>query len=248
MRNPESLWFGRRSVTPQEKTRLVQGVFENVAVKYDLMNDLMSGGIHRVWKNRLIRHIRPRADQVFLDVAGGTGDIAFRLHRATQGRGQIKVCDLTPEMVEVGRDRAFNKGITNIDWIVGNAEALPIPDNSVDVYTIAFGLRNVPRIDDALKEAVRVLKPGGRFFCLEFSRVEPESLEKLYDIYSFNVIPKIGEIVAKDSSSYQYLVESIRAFPPQKALQKRMLENGFDQAKYMNLSFGIAAIHEGWVS
>ncbi len=247
MRNPESLWFGRKSVDPQDKTRLVQGVFDNVAVKYDVMNDVMSGGIHRLWKNRLIRQIRPKAGDICLDVAGGTGDIAFRIHNASGGKADIRVCDLTPEMVRVGRDRAMNKGITGIDWVVGNAESLPIPDRSVDIYTIAFGLRNVTRIDDALKEAVRVLKPGGRFYCLEFSRVEPAPLEKLYDIYSYAVIPRMGQAIAKDSESYQYLVESIRAFPPQKELQKRMLAAGFDRARFTNLTFGVAAIHEGWV-
>lgn len=246
MRNPESLWFGRRTVDPQEKTRLVQGVFDNVAVKYDIMNDAMSAGIHRIWKNRLIRHIRPRAGDNCLDVAGGTGDIAFRLHQASNGKANIKVCDLTPEMVRVGRDRAMNKGITNIDWMVGNAESLPIPDQSMDIYTIAFGLRNVTRIDDALKEAVRVLKPGGRFFCLEFSHVSPAPLNKLYDIYSFNIIPRMGQIIAQDSDSYQYLVESIRAFPTQENLKKRMESAGFDKVRYTNLSFGVAAIHEGW--
>ena len=245
--NPESLWFGRRSVTPQEKTRLVRGVFEAVAPKYDVMNDLMSMGIHRVWKDRLIRAIRPKPGQVFLDVAGGTGDIAFRLYDATGGDADITVCDINPEMVAVGRDRAMNRAITGINWTVGNAETLPFPDNSVDVYTIAFGLRNVTRIDQALAEAARVLKPGGRFFCLEFSHLESDGLQKLYDLYSFTVIPRLGQMIAKDRGSYQYLVESIRAFPTQKALENRLLHNGFDKARHTNLSFGIAAIHEAWV-
>lgn len=247
MRNPESQWFGRRSVSPQEKTRLVLDVFDNVASKYDLMNDLMSGGIHRIWKDQLIRQIRPRKHMTFLDVAGGTGDIAFRINKATGGDATIKVCDINASMLEVGRDRAFNKGmVKGMEWIVGNAEKLPIESNSVDVYTIAFGLRNVTHIDDALKEACRVLKPGGRFFCLEFSHVEEPALAKAYDAFSFHVIPRIGQVVAKDRDSYQYLVESIRAFPKQEELRTRLLGAGFGRASVRNLTFGVAAIHEAW--
>ncbi len=247
MRNPESQWFGRRSVSPQEKTRLVLDVFDSVAGKYDIMNDLMSGGIHRIWKDQLIRQIRPRKHMTFLDVAGGTGDIAFRINKATSGDATIKVCDINASMLEVGRDRAFNKGmVKGMEWIVGNAEKLPIESNSVDVYTIAFGLRNVTHIDDALKEACRVLKPGGRFFCLEFSHVEEPALAKAYDAFSYHVIPRIGQIVAKDRESYQYLVESIRAFPKQEELRTRLLEAGFGRASVRNLTFGVAAIHEAW--
>lgn len=247
MRNPESQWFGRRSVSPQEKTRLVLDVFDSVATRYDLMNDLMSGGIHRLWKDQLIRQIRPKKHQTYLDVAGGTGDIAFRIHKATGGDAQIKVCDINPSMLDVGRDRACNRGLVKgLEWIVGNAENLPIESNSIDVYTIAFGLRNVTRIDDALREAFRVLKPGGRFFCLEFSKVQEPTLARLYDAFSFHVIPRIGQVVAKDRDSYQYLVESIRAFPDQDTLRRRLLEAGFGRAQVRNLSFGIAAIHEAW--
>ncbi len=244
--NPERFWFGRQSVTPQEKTRKVEGVFSNVAAKYDLMNDVMSGGVHRIWKDRLIRAIRPRDAQAFLDVAGGTGDIAFRLHKATQGTAAITVCDINPAMLEVGQDRAFNRGITNLTWVEGNAEKLPFADESFDVYTIAFGLRNVTHIDHALSEAHRVLKRGGRFFCLEFSKVEEYGIRKLYDAFSFHVIPRMGELIAQDRDSYQYLVESIRAFPDQETLKSRMLDAGFAKASYTNLTFGVAAIHEGW--
>jgi len=237
--------FGYSEVGAQDKAGLVQGVFESVASSYDLMNDLMSVGIHRLWKDTLINMINPRADQHLLDVAGGTGDIAFRFLEA--GGAKVTVCDLTEGMVRVGRDRAIDKGIlSNIDWTVGNAECLPMPDSSVDVYTIAFGLRNVTKPELALAEAKRVLKPGGRFFCLEFSKVVLPVLDKIYDTYSFSLLPKIGEIVAKDRDSYVYLAESIRRFPDQKTLIGMMNDAGFDETKYRNLSGGIAAIHSGW--
>jgi demethylmenaquinone methyltransferase / 2-methoxy-6-polyprenyl-1,4-benzoquinol methylase len=247
MRNPEQNWFGRQKVGPQEKTRKVLGVFDSVASKYDLMNDLMSGGLHRVWKDRFVRRIGPREGRDYLDVAGGTGDIAFRLYRATGGASRITVADINASMLEVGRRRGIDKGILrNISWEVADAAKLPFPDDSFDSYSIAFGLRNVTLIDDALREAWRVLRPGGRFFCLEFSHVAEPLLAKLYDAYSFNVIPRIGQVVAKDRDSYQYLVESIRAFPSQEGLRARLLEAGFDTAKYENLTFGVVAIHEAW--
>lgn len=261
--NPESTQFGEEAVTPEEKTAKVRGVFDSVADNYDLMNDLMSGGIHRLWKDHLIRKIRPKACLHYLDVAGGTGDIAFRIKEAIEKKAQrtvqadrprayahgdtkITLCDLNWDMLRVGRDRAIDKGWLNeFEWVTGNAETLPLPSNSVDVYTIAFGLRNVTRIDNALKEANRVLKPGGRFYCLEFSHVKNPVLSKLYDGFSYGVIPHIGQAVAKDRESYQYLVESIRKFPKQQALQRRMEEAGFAKCSYENLSFGIAAIHYG---
>lgn len=244
--NPESQWFGEEAVTPQEKTRKVIGVFDSVASSYDVMNDLMSGGLHRLWKDHLIRKIRPRSDQAFLDVAGGTGDIAFRIRKKAGKGTRITLCDLNNEMLAVGRDRAIDKGWPNdFEWVTGNAEALPLPDNSVDVYTIAFGLRNVTHIDTAFAEALRVLKPGGRFYCLEFSQVNEPFLRKIYDEYSYRIIPKIGEIVAKDRESYQYLVESIRKFPKQKDLLIRMEKAGFRRCKFQNLTFGVVAIHEG---
>lgn len=237
--------FGYSEVGSGDKAGLVQGVFESVAGNYDLMNDLMSAGVHRLWKNTLMDMIRPRADQHLLDVAGGTGDIAFRFLKA--GGAKVTVCDLTEGMVRVGRDRAIDQGILGgVDWTVGNAETLPMPDNSVDVYTIAFGLRNVTRPDVALREARRVLKPGGRFFCLEFSKVVVPVFDKLYDTYSFSLLPKIGEIVAKDRDSYVYLAESIRRFPDQKTLISMMNDAGFEKTSYRNLSGGIAAIHSGW--
>ncbi len=257
-KNPESTQFGTRDVKPDEKTALVRGVFDSVADNYDIMNDLMSGGIHRLWKDHLIRRIRPKAGLHYLDVAGGTGDIAFRINQYIQKRnnqrppacghdGSITLCDLNWDMLRVGRDRAIDRGhLDDFDWVTGNAETLPLEDNSVDVYTIAFGLRNVTRIDNALKEAYRVLKPGGRFYCLEFSHVENPAFATLYDKFSFNIIPKMGEIIAKDRESYQYLVESIRKFPTQENLKERMTEAGFAKASYENLTFGVAAIHSGF--
>lgn len=246
--NPEGQWFGEKQVDPNDKASLVRDVFDNVAENYDIMNDAMSFGVHRIWKDRLIAEIKPKAGLTYLDVAGGTGDIAFRINKQTGDDANIIVCDINYEMLHVGRDRAINKGqIKQYEWVTGNAESLPIPSNSVDVYTIAFGLRNVTKIDTALKEAVRVLRPGGRFFCLEFSHVENPIMSKIYDIYSYKAIPTMGQLIAKDKDSYQYLVESIRKFPKQRNLQQRMLDAGFDQAKYKNLSNGIACIHEGWV-
>lgn len=245
--NPERSWFGEESVSPTEKTEKVLGVFHSVADNYNIMNDVMSGGIHRMWKNRLVELIKPRSGQSFLDVAGGTGDIAFRIYKRTQDNPDITVCDINTSMLSVGRDSAIDKGYLNgIKWVTGNAESLPLPSNSKDVYTIAFGLRNVTHIDRALKEAHRVLKPGGRFYCLEFSHMNDPAMQKLYDSYSYNVIPKMGQIVAKDAASYQYLVESIRKFPKQDDLVRRIRAAGFDQAGYKNLSCGVAAIHWGW--
>jgi demethylmenaquinone methyltransferase/2-methoxy-6-polyprenyl-1,4-benzoquinol methylase len=245
--NPESEWFGTRRVKADDKAGLVREVFDSVADNYDIMNDVMSGGVHRIWKDRLIRMIRPRAGLDYLDVAGGTGDIAFRIRKATGPDARITVCDINPEMLRVGRDRALNKGwVSDFEWVTGDAERLPVPDNSVDVYTIAFGLRNVTRIDHALADAYRVLKPGGRFFCLEFSRVEDPLLSKVYDVYSDLFIPRMGQLVAKDRDSYQYLVESIRKFPPQRELARRMNAVGFNGVRFTNLSFGVAAIHQGW--
>lgn len=258
--NPESTQFGNESVTPEEKTAKVRGVFDSVADQYDVMNDLMSGGVHRLWKNHLIRKIRPKAGLSYLDVAGGTGDIAFRIKNSLEAQArrrttpesgghdetQITLCDLNWDMLRVGRDRAVDKGWLNeFDWVTGNAEALPMEDESVDVYTISFGLRNVTRIDEGLKEAYRVLKPGGRFYCLEFSHVDNPLLRRVYDGFSYGVIPNIGQVVAKDRESYQYLVESIRKMPNQKALKRRMEKAGFSKCSYENLTFGVAAIHYG---
>ncbi len=244
--NPESEWFGTEAVSPEEKTAKVRGVFDSVADKYDLMNDVMSGGVHRLWKDRFVRMIRPRAGQSFLDVAGGTGDIAFRIRKKAGPEANITLCDLDEQMLRVGRNRAIDKGwLNDFTWITGNAEALPVPDASQDVVTISFGLRNVTRIDNALREFYRVLKPGGRFFCLEFSHID-KPLAGLYDAYSYAFIPRMGQIITQDRDSYQYLVESIRKMPTQEELVERTQKAGFDKASYQNLSFGIAAIHTGF--
>jgi demethylmenaquinone methyltransferase/2-methoxy-6-polyprenyl-1,4-benzoquinol methylase len=245
-KNKESQWFGYKRVQPDEKSRLVGNVFDSVASSYDLMNDLMSGGIHRLWKNKLVSMLRPSAGKFLLDVAGGTGDIAFRYRERAGEKAKITVCDINKEMLKVGQDRAIDRGyLKGFNWVEGNAESLPFPDNSYHLYTISFGLRNVPKIDDALEEAFRVLKPGGQFFCLEFSQVKNPTFRKIYDEYSFRIIPKIGALVAKDRDSYQYLVESIRQFPKQDELAARMKKAGFEQVRYVNLSGGIAAIHTG---
>jgi len=239
--------FGYRRVPASERDELVRGVFDRVARRYDLMNDLMSGGIHRLWKATLIDMVAPRPGMHLLDVAGGTGDIAFRFLDRVKGEARVTICDINPSMLSVGRDRALDRGLARgLDWVCGTAEALPLPDMSVDAYTIAFGLRNVTHIDTALAEARRVLKPGGRFFCLEFSRVVLPLFGDLYDRYSFAVVPRIGEVVAGDRASYQYLVESIRKFPPQEALARRIGEAGLERATWRNLSGGIAAIHSAW--
>ena len=241
----EGQWFGFKPVDPKEKAGLVRQVFDSVAERYDLMNDLMSGGVHRLWKAALIEMIRPRAGMVLLDVAGGTGDIAFRFLDA--GGSQVHVCDINESMLRVGRDRAINRGtLSGIDWITGDAMHLPVASRSVDAYTIAFGLRNVTGIDAAIAEAHRVLKPGGRFFVLEFSHVVVPGLRELYDAYSFTLLPKIGRMVAGDEAAYRYLVESIRKFPDQDNLAKRIAAAGFGQVRVRNLTGGIAAIHSGW--
>ena len=246
MKNREKDWFGYKKVAPGQKTRLVENVFDSVASRYDLMNDLMSGGVHRLWKNRFVQMMHPRVGKSLLDVAGGTGDIAFRYRKKAGEGAKITVCDINREMLKVGQDRAIDLGyLKGFDWVAGDAEELPFEDRKFHLYSIAFGLRNVTHIDDALQEAYRVLKPGGQFFCLEFSRVKNDALRKLYDEYSFRVIPAIGEKVAKDRDSYQYLVESIRQFPAQDELKRRMEEAGFERARVVNLSGGIAAIHSG---
>lgn len=245
--NPESEWFGFRRVQAEEKTGLVRKVFSSVAENYDLMNDLMSGGLHRLWKNTLVRQMKPKAGMALLDIAGGTGDIALRLFRQTEGKAKITVCDINPEMLAEGKRKALDKGVlSGIEWVEGNAEKLPFKDRSMDIISIAFGLRNVTRIDEALKEAARVLKPGGRFFCMEFSSGVLPLLKPLYEAYCLNVLPVLGDYVAQDRGAYQYLAESILKFPAQEALAKRMVKAGLDCVKWTNLMGGIAVIHEGW--
>lgn len=244
--------FGFREVSAEEKRSLVRSVFESVADRYDLMNDLMSGGIHRLWKATMIDWLRPRGGQHFIDVAGGTGDIAFRIWERLRTGGdrtasRVVVCDLTPAMLAVGRDRAIDRGILRgIEWINGDAEKLPFADRSFDVYTVAFGWRNLTHLEQALAEARRVLSPGGRLLCLEFSHVAVPILDRLYDLYSFQMLPLLGEIVAHDRPAYQYLVESIRRFPRQDELAQRMAAAGFDRVTFRNLTGGIAALHSAW--
>ncbi|SME93982.1 demethylmenaquinone methyltransferase / 2-methoxy-6-polyprenyl-1,4-benzoquinol methylase [Tistlia consotensis] len=243
----ERVAFGEREVDARDKPGLVRDVFRSVAGRYDLMNDLMSLGIHRLWKDAMLDRLRPRAGEAFLDVAGGTGDIAFRILDRTGGAASVTVLDLTEDMLQVGRDRAVDSGrLGGLDWVCGDAEALPLPDGTFDAYTIAFGLRNVTHIDRALAEARRVLKPGGRFLCLEFSRVVLPVLDRAYDLWSDNVLPRLGGVVARDRESYVYLVESIRRFPPQDELVERIRAAGLEQVRYANLSGGIAALHSAW--
>ncbi len=238
--------FGNQTVAEGEKAGLVHGVFTNVASRYDVMNDVMSVGIHRVWKDAMMDWLAPRNGQRLLDVAGGTGDISFRfLRRATEA--SATVLDMTESMLVEGQKRAEATQMADkLDWVVGDAMALPFEDNQFDVYTISFGIRNVTRIQDALSEAFRVLRPGGRLMVLEFSQLPNEGLQKLYDLYSYNVIPRMGEVIAKDRDSYQYLVESIRKFPDQDRFAEMIRDAGFEQVKYRNLSMGIAALHSGW--
>ena len=241
----ETADFGFRRVGRADKAGLVKGVFDSVATRYDLMNDLMSAGVHRLWKAALIDHLKPRASMRLLDVAGGTGDIALRF--LDHGGEDVTVCDINAEMVQAGRDRAIDRGVLEgVRWVVGDAESLPVPDNAFDAYTIAFGLRNVTDIDAALSEARRVLKPGGRFLCLEFSHVALPGLAALYDRYSFEVVPRLGRWVARDEEAYAYLVESIRRFPDQAALAARMTATGLARASVQNMSGGIVAIHSAW--
>ena len=238
--------FGFKTVNETDKAGMVHGVFTNVASKYDVMNDVMSVGIHRLWKDAMMDWLAPRAGQRLLDVAGGTGDISFRfLKRADQTNAVV--LDMTESMLIEGRQRAEAGNMADrLDWVVGDAMALPFEDNSFDRYTISFGIRNVTRIPDALKEAYRVLKPGGRLMVLEFSQLPNAGMQKLYDLYSFNVIPRMGKLIADDYDSYQYLVESIRKFPDQETFKGMIQEAGFDNVKYRNLTMGVAALHSGW--
>lgn len=243
---PKTTHFGYRDVPEEQKAGLVHGVFTNVASKYDIMNDVMSGGVHRLWKDAMMDWLAPRPGQKLLDVAGGTGDIAFRfLKRA--GHGEAVVLDLTESMLVEGRKRAEAETLSDqISWVVGDAMALPFEANTFDTYTISFGIRNVTRIPDALSEAFRVLRPGGRLMVLEFSQLPNPLMQKAYDAYSFNVIPPMGQLIAGDRESYQYLVESIRKFPDQETFKQMIETAGFGNVAYRNLSFGIAALHSGW--
>ncbi len=239
----ETTSFGFEEVPAQEKTQRVREVFASVAGRYDLMNDLMSGGVHRLWKDTLIDLLQPRPGQALLDVAGGTGDVAARFLAAARNEARAVICDATPAMLTAGRLR---RSAAPIGWACGAAEALPFSDRSFDTYTIAFGLRNVTKIAAALTEAHRVLKPLGRFACLEFSQVQLPLLQEAYERYSFKVLPRLGGMVARDADAYRYLVESIRQFPAQDDLAGMVRAAGFERVKVHNLSGGIAAIHSGW--
>jgi demethylmenaquinone methyltransferase/2-methoxy-6-polyprenyl-1,4-benzoquinol methylase len=242
--------FGYRDVPLGDKQTLVNDVFHSVARRYDLMNDLMSGGLHRVWKDVMITALNPPRDSApfaLLDVAGGTGDISFRAAKAAGPNFQATVCDINTDMLAVGRERAEAQQLDDrVRFIEGNAEALPFGDSEFDAYTIAFGIRNVPRIPLALKEAYRTLRPGSRFLCLEFSSVTVPGLDKLYDMFSFNVIPRIGQAVTGDAESYRYLVESIRRFPKPDTFAGMIRDAGFSRVKYDIMSGGIVALHSGW--
>jgi len=249
-RPDETTHFGFRDVPLGEKQTLVNDVFHSVASRYDLMNDLMSGGLHRAWKDIMINTLNPpKGDHPYslLDVAGGTGDVAFRAALASGQGFRATVCDINADMLAVGRDRAAKRHLDDrVSFVEGDAEELAFPDRAFDGYTIAFGIRNVPRIDSALKEAYRVLKPGGRFLCLEFSAVEVPGLDRLYDLFSFKVIPQLGRAVTGDSESYQYLVESIRKFPRPPAFADMIRGAGFARVNWQTLSGGIVALHSGW--
>jgi demethylmenaquinone methyltransferase/2-methoxy-6-polyprenyl-1,4-benzoquinol methylase len=239
--------FGYRDVAPEEKPALVREIFSSVAPRYDLMNDLMSVGVHRLWKETFIDWLNPQSGMAILDVAGGTGDIALRIANRVGGRGEaeITVCDINPDMLAQGMRRP-EAAAHRITWLCGDAENLPIESESRDAYTIAFGIRNTTHLEKVLIEAYRVLRPGGRFLCLEFSRVAAPWLDELYEAYSFAVLPRLGEVVAGDGAAYRYLAESIRRFPAQGAFAKLIGGAGFSQVKFRNLSGGIAAMHSGW--
>ncbi len=238
--------FGFQTVPEDQKAGRVHDVFTSVASRYDVMNDLMSLGIHRLWKDAMMDWLAPRPGQRLLDVAGGTGDIAFRFLKRAPGATAV-VLDMTESMLTAGRQRAEAEHMADgLDWVVGDAMALPFDANSFDVYTISFGIRNVTRIEDALSEAFRVLRPGGRLMVLEFSQLPNPMMQWAYDRYSFNVIPRMGQLVANDRDSYQYLVESIRRFPDQDRFAEMIRAAGFENVKYRNLSMGVAALHSGW--
>jgi demethylmenaquinone methyltransferase/2-methoxy-6-polyprenyl-1,4-benzoquinol methylase len=239
----DTVSFGYEEVAPDEKTRRVGEVFSGVAAKYDVMNDAMSGGMHRLWKDQFVRRVKPRTGEAILDMAGGTGDIAFRL---AKGGASVNVADINQEMLDVGVGRALERGIDGLVWSRQNAEVLAYPARTFDAYTIAFGIRNVTDIPKALREAHRVLKFGGRFFCLEFSTNEWPGFKQAYDLYSHKLVPKLGQAIAGDADSYRYLIESIRRFPSMPEFERMIREAGFARTKVEPIMGGLVAIHSGW--
>ncbi len=245
--NKPTIDFGFSDVPIEEKVKKVKGVFDSVAGNYDIMNDVMSLGVHRLWKRHTIELSGIRPGKVVLDLAGGTGDLTKEFAKRVGKEGKVVLADINESMVRVGRDRLINAGIAgNVEYTITNAEALAFPDNTFDLATIAFGLRNVTNKDKALEELYRVLKPGGQLMILEFSKVTQPLFAKFYDFYSFNILPKMGKLIANDEASYQYLAESIRMHPDQETLKQMMLSAGFDKAEYLNMSEGIVALHRGW--
>ncbi|MDN3646529.1 class I SAM-dependent methyltransferase [Pontixanthobacter aestiaquae] len=239
----DTVSFGYKDVDVSEKTELVGEVFSKVAAKYDLMNDVMSGGMHRVWKDRFVRRVKPQHGEKILDMAGGTGDIAFRM--AEHG-ADVTISDINQEMLDVGIERAMERGIDGLVWSRQNAEELDISSRTYDAYTIVFGIRNVTHIDKALKEAHRVLKHGGRFYCMEFSTTEWPGFKEIYDVYSHKVMPQMGKLIAQDEESYRYLAESIRRFPPMPKFEQMIRDAGFSRTKVEPIFGGAVAIHSGW--
>ncbi|MBS0481590.1 MAG: class I SAM-dependent methyltransferase [Proteobacteria bacterium] len=239
----EQVSFGYEEVSPEEKTARVGAVFSSVAKKYDIMNDAMSGGLHRLWKDKFVRRVKPQPHEQILDMAGGTGDIAFRL---AQAGAAVTVSDINQDMLDVGIERAMERGFDSLVWSRQNAEELTFPDRFFDAYTIAFGIRNVTRIDAALAEAHRVLKHGGRFYCLEFSTTEWPGFKEAYDVYSHRLVPKIGSAIAGDAESYRYLIESIRRFPAMPEFERMIREAGFVRTRVEPILGGLVAIHSGW--
>ena len=239
----EQVSFGYQTVAADEKTRRVGAVFSNVAKNYDVMNDAMSGGMHRLWKDQFVRRVKPQPGEAILDMAGGTGDVAFRM--AERG-AEVTVADINQDMLDVGVERAMERGIDGLVWTRQDAETLGYPDRTFDAYTIAFGIRNVTHIDKALAEAFRVLKFGGRFFCLEFSTTEWPGFKDAYDFYSHKIVPQLGKAIAHDEDSYRYLIESIRRFPPMPEFERMIRAAGFERTRVEPIMGGLVAIHSGW--
>ena len=239
----DTVSFGYEDIAPEEKTSRVGGVFTSVASSYDLMNDAMSGGMHRLWKDRFVRRVQPREGETILDMAGGTGDIAFRLAKSG---ASVTVADINPAMLDVGIERAAKRGIDGLVWSEANAETLQFPDRFFDAYTIAFGIRNVTDIPRALREAHRVLRRGGRFFCLEFSTTLWPGFAEIYDTYSHRIVPKVGKLLAHDEDGYRYLIESIRRFPDMPTFERMIGDAGFIRTKVEPMLGGLVAIHSGW--